>query len=93
MTICRIGGKLTTFEQIAKLKEAYKKSGVSLKSCVPVEKFQRAVAADMFFCSREYTRMAKTTQRGLLCQQVWNNSVFCATATSGVCMCNYSGSQ
>ena len=58
-TICRIGGKLSTFEQTAKLKEAYKKSGVSPKSCVSVEKFQRAVVADMLFCSREYTRMAK----------------------------------
>lgn len=59
VTNCGIGGKLTTFEPNAKLKEVFKKSGVSLDSDVPVEKFGRAVVADVAYFSREYTRMAK----------------------------------
>ena len=59
VTNCGIGDKLTTFEPDAKLKEVFKKSGVSLDSDVSVEKFGRAVVADMAYFSREYTRMAK----------------------------------
>ena len=56
ITTCGIGGKLTTIIPTAKLKEAFKESGVSLDICAPVETFQRAVVANMVFCSREYTK-------------------------------------
>lgn len=56
---CGIGGKLTALEPTAKLKEVFGNSGISLDSDRPIEKFQRAMVADVAYYSRDYTRMAK----------------------------------
>lgn len=59
VTNCGIGGKPTAFKPTAKLEEVFTKSGIFLDCGIPIEKFQKAMVADVAYYSREYTRMAK----------------------------------